>query len=293
MSLSLKESLSHPSWPKGLSPEQLHETNRRIRSEMASADWRMAVCLLASVRQNTHNYLKYSSITEYAAKALQLHPQKTGELLSTARALESLPALSEAFRTAQIGWGKMRELKRVATPETEEQWLGFALTHTTDELRKKISVSPREWKRSQALTASLQGTPAAAPATVARLLEDQPVEPPQPTVTPVTMEEPPELPGPKTIRLVFNLTPDQYAAYEQAESRVRARANKRLPREAVLTQLAETALDQGTARARGLTGNLATGGFSVRPRGPDIRFLSIPTRNQTRPGMRPSAECYR
>jgi hypothetical protein len=62
------------------------------------------------------------------------------------------------------------------------------------------------------------------------------------------------LPGPpsppKTIRLVFELTPDQYALYEQAESRVRAQAGRRVPRAEVLKVMADTVLSQGTARAR-------------------------------------------
>ncbi len=50
--------------------------------------------------------------------------------------------------------------------------------------------------------------------------------------------------------MVFTLTPDQYALYEQAESRVRARHNRRVPRERVLAELAGSMLDQGDARAR-------------------------------------------
>ena len=55
---------------------------------------------------------------------------------------------------------------------------------------------------------------------------------------------------PRTIRLVFELTPDQYALYEQAESRVRAQEGRRLPRAEVLKRMAESVLSQGTAKAR-------------------------------------------
>ena len=70
--------------------------------------------------------------------------------------------------------------------------------------------------------------------TVSSLVEDRPA-PPAP---------------PRTIRLVFELTPDQYALYEQAESRVRAREGRRLPRAEVLKRMAESVLSQGTAKSR-------------------------------------------
>ena len=46
------------------------------------------------------------------------------------------------------------------------------------------------------------------------------------------------------------MTPDQYALYEQAESRVRAQEGRRLPRAEVLKRMAESVLSQGTAKAR-------------------------------------------
>ena len=56
--------------------------------------------------------------------------------------------------------------------------------------------------------------------------------------------------APQTIRVVFELTPDQCALYEQAESRVRAQEGRRLARAEVLKMMAETVLAQGTAKAR-------------------------------------------
>ena len=60
----------------------------------------------------------------------------------------------------------------------------------------------------------------------------------------------PELPGPKFITVVYRLTPDEYAVYEQAENRVRSRRNKRLRREEVLMEWCSSELSGGTARAR-------------------------------------------
>ena len=63
-----------------------------------------------------------------------------------------------------------------------------------------------------------------------------------------TLPAPPS--PPRTIRLVFELTPDQYALYEQADSRVRAQEGRRLPRAEVLKRMAESVLSEGSAKAR-------------------------------------------
>jgi hypothetical protein len=45
------------------------------------------------------------------------------EKLRVAEALERLPAFAEALKQGQICWSALRELTRVATPETETEWL--------------------------------------------------------------------------------------------------------------------------------------------------------------------------
>jgi HNH endonuclease len=292
VALSLNDSLSKL---ERLSPERLHETSQRLRADLGGAEWKMALCLLATVRTRSFRKLGYSNITEYAEKALSLSGKKAGCLLGTARALEHLPLLSEAFRQGRIGWGKVRAIRGLATPETEEQWLEFALAHSTDEVVRKVSLSPRAWKRHQALQSSLEGSPVVTEGAVAEVLAredvacrsvlsghggDVPIPaetaddrggvqskvearhgtPPSASLPSIGRDgqfsSPPiqtnfELPTPpKTIRLVLELTPDQYALYERAEARVRAQERKQVPRAVVLTKMAESVLNNGTARSR-------------------------------------------
>ena len=216
-----------------LSKDELHRQNQRLRAELSNVEWLLGASLLETQRRNLHRELGYSSVTEYAQKALNLSPQKSMELLSTARTLEELPRLSKAFRKGDLSWGKVRELKRVATPETEQVWVDFALDNGVTEVQRKVAVSPTEWKRGRALEASLEGQPTATTQEVTKVLNG-----------------PPELPGPKYIRVVHHLTPDQYAQYEQAEKRVRARHSKRMTREEVLVELCASELSGGTAKAR-------------------------------------------
>jgi hypothetical protein len=272
--LSLNDSLSKL---ERLSPQRLHQTSQRLRAELGGAEWKMALCLLATVRTSSFRKLGFSNITEYAEKALSLSGKKAGCLLGTARALEHLPVLSEAFRQGRIGWGKVRAIRGLATPETEVQWLEFALAHSTDEVVHKVSLSPRAWKRHQALQSSLEGNPVVTERAVAEVLASEGSaakavlhnkEAPtatvvetsiqkgsevsrenQPSSPPIQLKPEPPTP-PKTIRLVLELTPDQYALYERAEARVRTQERKHVPRAVVLTKMAEAVLNNGTARSR-------------------------------------------
>lgn len=266
-----------------LSPEVLDRTTRRIRTDLGSVEWKMGICLLAMKRTGAFRKLGYSTLTDYAERALSLSGRKTGALLGAAEALEHLPLISRAFRRGEICWGKVRSLHGLATPETEKEWLKFASAHSTHEVASKVSLSPRNWKRHQALKAQLNGEPISEPEQVRRILSEDVSKKstvsshacssePEPSVaaeekaqakerdvnepsrldnkTPLEAERtaPPE--PPKTIRIVFELTPDQFALYEQAESRVRARLGRRAPRAEVLQMMADEVLSSGTARAR-------------------------------------------
>jgi HNH endonuclease len=263
-----------------LTPEKLDRTSRRIRGDLGSAEWKMGLCLLALKRNRAFRRLGYATLTDYAERVLNLSGRKTGLLIGAAEALEHLPLMSEAFRQGTICWGKVRAIHGLATPETERQWLEFAAAHRTGEVERKVSMCPRDWKRHQALEASIAGQPMVGPDEVEEVLETE-ASPAvetgnpgleRPEVVAQNREEsgrsecseeappvdarpkPPSLPAapsaPKTIRLVFELTPDQYALYEQAESRVRAQEGRRVPRAEVLKVMADTMLSQGTARAR-------------------------------------------
>jgi hypothetical protein len=65
------------------------------------------------------------------------------ERVRVARALEHLPAVGDALRTVRLSYSKVRALTRVATPETEERLLEFALRATAAQVEQLV----RAWKR--------------------------------------------------------------------------------------------------------------------------------------------------
>jgi len=61
------------------------------------------------------------------------------EKLRVAEALDRLPAFAQALNQGQICWSALRELTRVATPQTEAAWLAAATGRTVRELEKLVS----------------------------------------------------------------------------------------------------------------------------------------------------------
>jgi len=78
-------------------------------------------------------------IYPFAEARFGYSPKKTGDLLRIADALPELPKLDRAFNRGKIEWTKVREITRVATPETEAAWIDFARTHTCREVEQKVA----------------------------------------------------------------------------------------------------------------------------------------------------------
>jgi len=157
MDISVRKALAKL---ESLEPDSLFQTTKKSRVDLASAEWRMAVCLLACER-NKKVFLarEYANIREFGQKELGLSSKKVWELLSVAKILEHLPTLSKAFRAGQLGWAKLRAIKGVVTPDTEREWLEFALRHDANQIESALKFTPKEWKRFQAMKASLASTP--------------------------------------------------------------------------------------------------------------------------------------
>ena len=65
------------------------------------------------------------------------------EKVRVAKALGELPILSEAMRCGELSYSKVRALTRVATPDNEEELLGFAKACPAAHVEKLV----RAWRR--------------------------------------------------------------------------------------------------------------------------------------------------
>ncbi len=70
-------------------------------------------------------------------------PGAAREHVRTARALGTLPRLAQALARGELSYAKVRELTRVATPETEERLLAIARAGTAEHVEQIV----RGWRR--------------------------------------------------------------------------------------------------------------------------------------------------
>jgi hypothetical protein len=73
-----------------------------------------------------------------------------------ARALAALPLLAQALTCGELSYSKVRELTRVATPETEERLLGVGCAGTTEHVARIVRGWRRVDRQAEAREAALQ-----------------------------------------------------------------------------------------------------------------------------------------
>ncbi|NVB76926.1 MAG: HNH endonuclease, partial [Kofleriaceae bacterium] len=86
-----------------------------------------------------HWMLGHSTMLEYMEFALGYTPHVARERLRVARALVQLPATSGALATGQLPFSAVRELTRVATEDTEREWLARARDKTVHEIEEMVT----------------------------------------------------------------------------------------------------------------------------------------------------------
>ena len=81
-------------------------------------------------------------------------PGAAREHVRVARALGALPLLSQALTRGELSYSKVRELTRVATPETEERLLAIGRAGTAEHVERIV----RGWRRMDAKADAQEAT---------------------------------------------------------------------------------------------------------------------------------------
>ena len=79
--------------------------------------------LLAAQRERVDRRCGYGSFSEYVERRLGWDARTMREKLRVARALENLPRMQKLLERGERPWSAVREIVRVATPETEGDWI--------------------------------------------------------------------------------------------------------------------------------------------------------------------------
>ncbi|MBT3317521.1 HNH endonuclease [bacterium] len=98
-----------------------------------------ALLIFAEImHKKLYQNLGYSSMLNYAMDALEFCQSKAYYYINMSNKLEVLPATKKAIAKGEIEWTKVKEVTRVATPETEVQWLVEAKKSSRREFIEKI-----------------------------------------------------------------------------------------------------------------------------------------------------------
>jgi hypothetical protein len=85
----------------------------------------------------------FTSCAAWLSWRVGLSPCAAREHVRVARALGTLPLLAQALARGELSYSKVRELTRVATPETEERLLAVGRAGTTEHVERIV----RGWRR--------------------------------------------------------------------------------------------------------------------------------------------------
>ncbi len=157
-----------------MSPETIDRALRRIaRSERAS-DLEKARFLTQAVRQRIWAYYGRASILEYLEELFGYTPKVAREYLRVAFAIEALPQLAEMLSSGEHSFTALRELSRIATRETIDEWRAAARGMNVRQVEQLVSAHRKGDRPSDAPNPDLalgRMTYQVYPATRAKVLQ--------------------------------------------------------------------------------------------------------------------------
>ncbi|MHC9542395.1 MAG: HNH endonuclease [Vulcanimicrobiota bacterium] len=127
----------------GLSGPEVHRRALEARKLFGKAQKALTFWINEIDARKIYREFGCSNIYHYATSHLALGEHTIAEMVRTGKALEHLPLLSQAYEEGEISSTHVREITRVATPETENFWYEAAKKSTTRQIEKLVAFSPR------------------------------------------------------------------------------------------------------------------------------------------------------
>jgi len=121
---------------------------KRLAGKQAALDVEIGEWLLAAREADVHQRLGYASFLEYTSSGGVMHPVQrrlgleghaVAERLRVAQALRELPATRRALANGDRPWASVRELTRVAVPESEDEWLQATAAMTSRDVQRLVA----------------------------------------------------------------------------------------------------------------------------------------------------------
>jgi 5-methylcytosine-specific restriction endonuclease McrA len=122
--------------------EDWRQIDRRLRGfarARAALDAEEARWIREAERVQIWRPLGMVSMVDYLERALGYAPRTARQRLQVARALAALPVMTDALANGELPFSAVRELVRVATPETEAAWVGHVGQMTLRQIEEAVS----------------------------------------------------------------------------------------------------------------------------------------------------------
>jgi HNH endonuclease len=116
--------------------------DRRLRGyagKRAALDAAESFDLARASELRLHTGFGFSTFMEYMERRLGYMPHTARERLRVARAVAAMPMIANALSHGAITYSHVRELSRVATPETEDAWLAAIEDKTSGEVQELVA----------------------------------------------------------------------------------------------------------------------------------------------------------
>jgi hypothetical protein len=106
--------------------KRVHGELVRLARSKGAYDAEEARWLLEGKRVRVHEPLGYATFLSYLEHVFGYGPRLASERLRVAEAIVALPSMNDALSSGELCWSAVRELTRVAVPETEAEWIAAA-----------------------------------------------------------------------------------------------------------------------------------------------------------------------
>jgi hypothetical protein len=116
---------------------------RRLAAQDARCRLVLGRLAAAFLRTRAAARLGFARLGDYARERLGVSGRELQSLAQVVGRLAQLPALHAAFSDGRLSWAQVRLLVRVATPDTEAEWLALAVGGTTRALEAAIRETGR------------------------------------------------------------------------------------------------------------------------------------------------------
>lgn len=116
----------------------LHRRLQAYKKQRASLDAAESYDLARAEQLKIYRFFGCVSHWDYLEKVLEYTPHVARERMRVARALARMPVTAQKLARGELSYSAVRELSRVAIPETEELWLEKTAGMSVHEIEKAV-----------------------------------------------------------------------------------------------------------------------------------------------------------